>query len=301
MMHLAPGALAGSYTPVITPFRDGEVDQGVYEALVERQIVGGSQGVVVNGTTGEPSTLTAEERADLVRVAVRCSGGRVPVVAATGSQSHAETVWLCERAVADGADALLVVTPYYVRPPQRGLVEYFVDLCRRSDLPLLAYHIPGRAAVTMEAVTLEAISERAENFVGMKHASSDLALVSEALLRLGQEFRIFVGLEELSYPMLALGASGLMNAVANLVPERVAALWHAVEEGRLADARKLHFDLWGLNRAIFWDTNPIPIKYMLARMGVLERNEHRLPMVPAAPDVQARLDAVLEQAGLTLT
>lgn len=298
MRHLAPSALVGSYTPVVTPFKDGAVDLDAYQVLVDRQAAQGSQGVVVTGTSGEPSTLTVDERAALVRAAVSAADGRIPVVAATGTEALASTVALSHRAVEAGADALLVVTPYYVRPPQRGLEAYFAEVAGGVDVPVLIYHIPGRAAVALEAATIEAICARADNLVGMKHAATDLALVTEVLRRVGPDFRVFVGLEELSLPMLAVGACGLMNAVGNLVPGRVAALWQAVDTGDLAEARKVHHELWELNKAVFFDTNPIPIKYMLRRMGVLPANEHRLPMAPATPELEARLDGVLERAGL---
>lgn len=298
MIALAAGSLRGSYPPLVTPFRDGKIDEGAYARLVERQIAAGTHGLLVNGTTAEPSTLTVEERNRLVDVAVAVAAGRVPVCAATGSQSHAETVALCAHAERAGADSLLVVTPYYLRPPQRGLVEYYADLGARSGLPLLLYHIPGRTAVSVTLDTLERIADRVPHFVGMKHAVNDLALVTEALARFGPEFRIFVGLEELSFPMLALGACGVMNAVANLAPERVAALCQAVADGRLADARALHFELFELSQSVFFETNPIPLKYMLRRMGLLETNEHRLPMLPATPELAAKLDGVLARAGL---
>lgn len=290
--------LRGSYPPLITPFKDGAVDYETYAKLVEYQIAEGSHGILVNGTTSEPSTLTAEERARLVRVALEASRKRVPVVAATGSQSHAETVWLTEQASSVGADAVLVVTPYYVRPPQRGLVEYFVDVGRRTALPFLIYHIPGRAAVSVELDTMERIAERLPTLVGIKQAVNDLGFVSQLLDRFGPEFRVFVGLEELSFPMLAIGASGLMNAVGNLAPRKVARLYEAVASRALDEARSLHYELFELNRAVFWDTNPIPIKYMMKRMGLIAANEHRLPMVPAEKGLQVRLDAVLERAKL---
>ncbi|MDQ1397501.1 MAG: 4-hydroxy-tetrahydrodipicolinate synthase [Acidimicrobiaceae bacterium] len=298
MMPLAPGHLRGSYPPLVTPFRDGEVDYDGYAALVEHQVVAGSHGIVVNGTTATPSTLTIEERAELVRVAVKTASGRLPVVAATGSQSHAETVWLTEQADAAGADALLIVTPYYVKPSQRGLVEYFADLGRRSDLPLLVYNIPGRTAVAVTPATLEEIAERTPTFVGLKHAVNDLGFVTDVLLRLGPELRIFVGLEELSFPMLCLGASGLMNAVGNLAPDRVAELFAAVDRGDLHAGRAMHDQLFELNTSVFFDTNPVPIKWMMVRMGLLGSDEHRLPMVAADEALQARLEPVLRRAGL---
>ncbi|MGH9108504.1 MAG: 4-hydroxy-tetrahydrodipicolinate synthase [Acidimicrobiales bacterium] len=298
MKRLGPAELVGSYTPVVTPFSGGAVDIAAYEALIDRQAENGSQGVVVTGTSGEPSVLTVAERLELVRAAVRSADGRIPVVAGTGTESLAATLELSAGAVGAGCDAILVVTPYYVRPPQRGLEEYFVEVAGRVDVPVLIYHIPGRASVSIEVGTLEAIAGRADNVVGMKHAAPDMALVTEALRRLGPEFRVFVGLEELSLPMLAVGACGVMNAVGNLVPDRVTALWRAVDTGDLADARKIHHELWELNRAVFFDTNPIPIKYMLRKMGVLATNEHRLPMASATPELEARLDGVLQRAGL---
>lgn len=297
-MIRAPETLRGSFPPIVTPFREGKVDFECFETLVERQISEGSHGLLINGTTSEPSTLTLEERNQLVDLAVRVSGARVPVCAATGSQSYAETVALTEHADRVGADALLIVTPYYIRPPQRGLVEYYVDLAGRSERPVMIYHIPGRTAVSLELDSLEAIAERAPTLVGMKHASTDLGYVTEALRRLGEDFRIFVGLEELSLPMMSVGACGMMNAVGNIAPGPVAALYEAVAAGRLAEARRLHESLWELNKSVFFDTNPIPVKYMLRRMGVTERNEHRLPMMPALPALETRLDAVLEHAGL---
>jgi 4-hydroxy-tetrahydrodipicolinate synthase len=298
MRLLDRAALVGSFTPVVTPFRDGAVDLAAFESLVDRQAANGSQGVVVTGTSGEPSVLTVGERAELVRAAVTGAAGRIPVVAATGTESLAATLELSAAAEEAGADALLVVTPYYVRPPQRGLERYFVEVASRTELPLLIYHIPGRASVALEVGTIECVATQSENLVGMKHASPDLALVTEVHQRLGPDFRVFVGLEELSLPMLAVGACGMMNAVGNLVPARVSALWRAVDQGDLADARKIHHELWELNKAVFFDTNPIPIKYMLRRMGVLENNEHRLPMASATAELEARLDGVLERAGL---
>ncbi len=264
MLALTRNFLRGSYPPLVTPFREGAVDYDAYARMVERQVTEGSHGIVVNGTTAEPSTLSIEAAA-------------------------------AEKA---GADAVLVVTPYFIRPPQRGLVEYYVDIGRRTRLPMLIYHIPGRAAVSVEAATLERIAERAPNLVGMKHAANDLALVTQVLARMGNDFCIFVGLEELSFPMMAIGACGLMNAAGNLKPKALAQMCEDVFAERLAPARAAHDALFELNQAIFFDTNPTPLKYMMQRMGLLETEEHRLPMMPATPELAARLDGVLTRAGL---
>src|SRR5262249_8568318 len=298
MMSLEHGFLRGSYPPLVTPFRNGAVDYETYARLVERQIREGSHGIVVNGTTGEPSTLTVQERNRLVEVAVKAAAGRIPVVAATGSASHAESIELTLAAEKAGAAAGLVVTPYFIRPPQRGWVAYSLDLGRRTGLPLLLYHIPGRAAVDLKAETIAEIAERLPTLVGIKHASNDLGLVTALLTRLGAEFRVFVGLEELSFPMLAVGACGLMNAVGNLAPRRIAQLYQAAAGGNLDEARRLHQSLFELNQAVFFDTNPIPLKYMMMRIGLLPAEEHRLPMVSATAELAKRLDQVLQRAGL---
>ena len=291
--------LKGSFPPLITPFTaDGSVDYDAYAGLVDIQIQAGSHGILVNGTTSEPSTLSIDERNKLVDVAMEATAGRRPVCAATGSQSHAETVALTDHAQKAGVDALLIVTPYYICPPQRGLAAYFNDMGRRTDRPLMIYHIPGRAAVSVTIDTLERIAEATPHFVGMKHAVNDLGFVSTMLDRFGPDFRIFVGLEELSFPMLCIGAAGMMNAVGNVAPGPVAALYDAVAAGNLEEGRRRHFELFELNRAVFFDTNPIPMKYMMKRLGMIPANNHRLPMMPADTELAVRLDAVLERADL---
>ena len=298
MMPLAAEFLRGSYTPIVTPFRDGVVDLDTFAALVHRQIASGGHGVLVTGTTAEPSSLTIDERTELVRVAVATAAGRRPVVAATGSQSYAETVTLTTGAEEAGADAVLVVTPYYIKPSQQGLVEYFVAIGQRTALPLLIYHIPGRTAVSVTVDTVAQITDRLPSLVGIKHAVNDLEFVTEVLARCGRDFRLFCGLEALSLPMLAVGAAGVMNAVGNLAPDRVAALCNAVGAGNLGEARRLHDELFELNQAIFFDTNPIALKYMMSRVGLLPSPEVRLPLVQASAQVRARLDQVLRRARL---
>jgi 4-hydroxy-tetrahydrodipicolinate synthase len=290
--------LKGSVPPLVTPFRDGEVDYDAYARLVAMQIEKGSHGILVNGTTSEPALLTIEERNKLLDVALSVTTKRVPIVAATGSQSLAETRKLTEYAAKAGADALLIVTPYYTRPPQRGLVAYYLEIAKISDLPWMVYHIPGRTAVSVTLDTLKELKSKSPAFVGMKHAVNDLGFVSECLAAFGQEFRIFVGLEELSFPMMAVGACGLMNAVGNLCPDVLREMCEAVWSSNLSAARVLHQRLFEINQAVFFDTNPIPIKYMMKRLGILPTNEHRLPMMPATPELEKRLDGVLRNAGL---
>jgi 4-hydroxy-tetrahydrodipicolinate synthase len=290
--------LKGSIPPVVTPFRDGEVDFEAYAELIEYQITEGSHGVLVNGTTAEPSTLTSDERNRLVDIAIETVGGRVPVVAATGSQSLAETELLTRHAVNAGVDALLIVTPYYIKPPQRGLIAYYQQLADQHETPWMIYHIPGRTAVNVTLDTMLELRSRSSHFVGMKHAVNDLGFVTECLAALGDDFKIFVGLEELSFPMMTIGACGLMNAVGNLRPGILAEMCESVWNGDLASGRELHQRLLEINQAVFYDTNPIPIKYMMKKLGIIPTNEHRLPMLAATPELEKRLDGVLERAGL---
>ena len=289
--------IKGSIPPVITPFKNGEIDLDTYRKLINFHVAEGSHGILVNGTSAEPSTLTTEERNKLVDVAIATANKSIPIVAATGSQSLLETKALTDHAVSAGADALLIVTPYYIRPPQRGIINYYLEVTRDVDIPWMIYHIPGRAAVSITIDTIKELKDRSPNFVGMKHAVNDLGFVSECLAEF-PNFKVFVGLEELSFPELAIGAVGLMNAVGNLRPKILADMCQAVWDNDLEKGKKLHHQLFELNQSVFYDTNPIPIKYMMKRMGLLPNNEHRLPMSPATPELEKRLEEVLVRAKL---
>ncbi|MBO6901218.1 MAG: 4-hydroxy-tetrahydrodipicolinate synthase [Rhizobiaceae bacterium] len=299
MLSLDKDFLKGSIPPLVTPFKNGVVDYDAYAGLVEFQVREGSHGILINGTTSEPASLTVEERNRLIDVGVEAAAGRVTVVAATGSQSFAETEILTKHAAGKkGVDALLIVTPYYSRPPQRGLVEYYRVLNAMHDKPWMIYHIPGRAAVDVKLETAREIDKVCPTFAGMKHASLDLAYVSDLLEAISHDLRIFVGLEDLSFPMMAVGACGLMNAVGNLRPKPLSEMCEAVWAGDLNRARDLHHKLFEINKAVFYDINPIPMKYMMKRIGILPENEHRLPLMPATAELETRLDGVLKKTGL---
>ena len=299
MIKLKKNFLRGSYPPIITPFKvNGAVDMDSFRRCVDFSIRNGSHGILLSGTTSEPSSMTINERIEIYREGIDVGRGRVPMVCATGSQSETETMALSEAAEAAGADALLIVTPYYIRPPQRGLARYYINLCKRTSLPVMIYHIPGRAAVNVTLNTLREITAAAPNMVGMKHAFNDLGFATSMIREFGPDWRVFVGLEDLSFPMLCVGACGLMNAVGNLHPKKLAQMCEAVDAGDLKRAKALHYQLAELNEAVFYDTNPIPIKYMMWKMGLIARNHHRLPMAPASPEVAKRLDGVMRRAGL---
>lgn len=299
MLDPSDGLLRGSYVPLVTPFSDGELDVDAYIRLVDLHRRAGSDGLVVCGTSGEPGTLTLGERMRIAEAAVEGADGQLPVVVATGTLALAETIELSRHAEKIGASAAMVVTPYYLLPPERGVVEYYRRVADASALPLVIYHIPRRTGLTLTVATIEAVAAVCPTLAGIKHSSADLGLVSDLVATFGKEFRILGGLEDLSLPMLVLGASGVVSAVGNVAPRLVAQLCRAVDGGDLALAKRVHYRLLDLNKAVFWDTNPIAVKYMLTRIGVLERNEHRPPMAPATPDLMARLDAVLAGARIT--
>lgn len=298
MTAIGLDGLTGSFVPLVVPFDDGAIDYDAYAGLCDWQIEKGSHGLLVYATSGEATMLTLEERAKLVEVAMKAAAGRRPVCAGTASTSHAETVSLIERYQKLDVDCVFVVTPYYCAPPQRALIDFFADVAARTDKPMLAYHIPGRAAVRFTVDTLAAIKERADNFVGLKNTDDDMALVTGTLARLGDDFRVFCGMEKASLPTLAVGGCGLMISISNVIPDRVAELCrlHAAGDGK--GAQDLNKKLAPLFAAVGYDTAPIATKYMLKRIGVIAKNEHRLPMTTSTPALEARLDAVLEDAGL---
>lgn len=298
MITLPNDFLRGSYVPLVTPFHHDVVDEAAFAALVGNQVQHGSHGIVVAGTTGEPNALTSDERTRLFQIAVEVADSRLIVVASTGTDSFAETVRLTQQAERAGADALLVVTPPYMKPPQRGLAEYYIRLGQATSLPFMINNNPGRTAVNLSLDTVETIAAAAPNLVGIDHAVADFGFVAQVLERLGTDFRVFAGFEDMGFPMLAIGASGVMNAVGNIAPRRIERLYALTMEGNMDAARHLHNQLAELNSAIYYDTNPIPIKYMMHKVGLLTHNEHRLPMMPATPELELLLDAVLERAGL---
>jgi 4-hydroxy-tetrahydrodipicolinate synthase len=290
--------LKGAFTPLIVPFQGGAVDYDRYAALIEWQIDQGAHGLLVNATSGEPTTLTSDEKARLIDITVKTSAGRRPVAAGIPAESHAEAVTLLARAEKAGADAVVSVTPYYARPPQRGLLEFFADLASRTALPFLIYHIPGRAAVSVTADTFEAIAERCPNFVGLKNTDDNLALVSRLMSRLGPDFCVFGGLESTAFAMRAMGGCGTMITTSNVAPKQIARLNDLCMAGNFQEAQRLAVELDEIMLAASLDTSPIPIKCMMKLMGLLPKNEHRLPMVPATPEQEQQLEAVVKRNSL---
>ena len=292
------GHLEGSIAPIVTPFTNGAIDESALTTLIDRQIEAGSHGVSVGGTTGEPAALSTAEREQLIRHTVEVVNGRVPVLAGTGSVNVDDTLRLTQFAQEMGADAALVIVPYYVKPNQQGLYDFFARVAGAvPDLPLVLYNIPGRAAVSLEPSTLARLARDFSNIVGVKHSVKDLDAVSWTLKLCGRDFKVFCGLESLTYPMLALGGHGMVAATANWLPGEVARMYDCAKSGDLESARELHYQLLEANEAIFWDTNPIPLKTVLAWMGLIEK-EWRLPLGPTTPENEERLQHMADNYGL---
>jgi len=288
----------GSIPPLITPFRRGQIDEAALRWLVDRVIQGGSHGLSVGGTTGEPGTQTLEERKRVIRVAVEQAAGRVPVLAGTGSLRLEETLELTRYAKEVGAAGAMVIVPYYVKPNQEGLYRYFAEVARAvPDFPLILYNIPGRSGVEIAPRTVARLRRDFPNIIGLKHSSKDLEYVSHLLEEAGRDFLVFCGLESLTLPMMALGAVGTIAATANWLPKEVALLCERALAGDYQGAREMHFYLLEANEAIFWDTNPIPLKTVLSWMGLCEK-EWRLPLAPTTPEVEERLRRMAERYGL---
>lgn len=281
----------GSFTPVVTPFQDGEVDEVAFARLVKRQIEGGSHGVAVAGTTGEPASLSLAERERLVEVAVETVGGHGLVLAGTGTNELRDTLRLTASAAKAGADVALVVCPYFVQPGQDGLRAWFERIADSAELPVVLYDIPARAGVGLSVETTAALAAH-DNVVGVKLARPDLVHASRVIEACGRSFGVYSGVEALCYPMLAIGGSGHVSATGNLFPRQLADLAEAMFRGDHEAARAIHYRLLAVNEAVFFATNPVPIKAMLAIAG-LATPEVRPPLAPASAELRVRLAEVL--------
>lgn len=297
-MKFGPERLRGSLAPLVTPFLEGgAIDFDALTRLVDWHIESGTHGLSVTGTTGEPSALTLEEREAVMDHVYHAIRGRVPFVPGTGTNNLDETLRLTRFAERLGADAALVITPYYNRPSQEGLFRYFSAVAASTRLPVIVYNIPGRTGVNMAPETMARIRRVHPNLIGVKESNRDFEQVSMVLHHCGRDFRVYSGIELLCYPMLALGGKGHVSATANLLPAEVAALYDLHTAGRSSEALDLHYHLLPLNEALFWETNPGPLKWAMARIGLIQP-VWRPPLCEPSPQNQERLDLVLTSYGL---
>ena len=288
----------GAFTALVTPFdAKGEIDEGGFRKNIEFQIERGIDGLVPVGTTGECSTLSYEEHNRVVEVAVDAARGRAPVVAGTGSNSTWEAIMLTKHAKEVGADGALLVVPYYNKPTQAGLYQHFKRVAEEVDLPQLIYNIPSRTGVNISPETVAQLAGM-RNIVGIKEASGNLDQVSRIVeLTRGQDFVIFSGEDSLTLPILAMGGVGVVSVASNLVPDRIARLVAAFRGGEVEEAKRIHFELLPLFKALFLETNPIPVKAAMNMLG-LAAGGLRLPLVEMEEENREKLRKVLIELGL---
>lgn len=288
--------LTGSLVAIVTPFRKGKVDERALAELIEWQIAKGTNGIVPCGTTGESATLSHEEHNRVIELTVEVVNRRVPVIAGTGSNSTDEAIALTRHAKQAGADAALLITPYYNRPTQEGLYRHYKAVAESVDLPLVLYNIPGRTGVNMLPATIARLSSIG-TIVGVKEGSGSVQQASDIVQLCGDRLTLLAGDDALTLPMMAVGGKGVITVTANLLPTEMAQLVKAFADGNVAEARRLHFKLSPVFAALFYETNPIPVKEALGMMGKIDP-ELRLPLCPMAQDNREKLVRVLKDAGL---
>ncbi|BCA55633.1 4-hydroxy-tetrahydrodipicolinate synthase [Nitrospira sp. KM1] len=286
----------GSLVAIVTPFKNGKLDEKAFADLIEWQIENGTNGIVPCGTTGESATLTHEEHHRVVKLAVEVSNGRVPVIAGTGSNSTAEAISLTRHAKEDGADGALLITPYYNKPTQEGLYRHYKAVAEAVDLPQVLYNIPGRTGVNMLPATVARLCGL-QNIVGIKEGSGSVQQASDIVQTCGERMTVLSGDDALTLPMMAVGAKGVITVTANIVPDEMSELVNAFLAGRVEQSRAVHFKLSPVFAALFYETNPIPVKEALGLMGKINP-ELRLPLCPMGSDTKAQLTRVLKDAGL---
>ncbi len=287
----------GSIVAIVTPFKNGKIDEKKLRDLVDFQITQGSSGIVPCGTTGESATLNFEEHETVIRITIEQVNKRVSVIAGTGSNSTQEAIMLTQKAASAGADASLQVSPYYNRPTQKGLYEHFKAIAQSVKIPIILYNIAGRTGVNIEPETIARLARDCKNIVAVKEASGSLDQMSRIKQLCPQEFGLISGDDALTLPVLSIGGTGIISVVANIVPADMADLVSAFAQGNFKRAQALHYKLLPLIKAVFLETNPIPVKTAMGLLGMCEP-DLRLPMCSMADDNLAKLRTALKDYGL---
>jgi 4-hydroxy-tetrahydrodipicolinate synthase len=287
----------GSFVALVTPFRNGKVDEAKLRELVELHVANGTDGLIPCGTTGESPSLNHDEHRRVVEIVIEAARGRIRVVAGTGSNSTSEAIDLTKHAEQAGAAGALVVNPYYNKPTQEGLYRHFRAVAESVGIPVLVYNIQSRTAVNVETDTMARLARDVRNIVGVKEASGSLDQMSQVIAACGPDFSVLSGDDNITLPLLAIGGSGVVSVIANIVPRETADLVHAALDGDWKRARDLHYRLFPLARAAFLETNPIPIKEAMAMAGMIEP-EFRLPMCRMSDANREKLRAILKSYAL---
>ena len=287
----------GSIVAIVTPFRDGKIDEQKLRDLIEFHIKNGTSGIVPCGTTGESATLSFEEHDRVIEITIEQVKKRIPVIAGTGSNSTQEAIMLTRHAAKAGADASLQVSPYYNRPTQKGLYEHFKAIAESVNIPIILYNIASRTGVNIEPETIAKLAHDCETIVGVKEASGNLDQMSRIKQLCGQSFDLISGDDSLTLPILSVGGTGVISVVANIVPKDVANLVAEFEKGNLKKTQEIHYKLLPLIKAVFLETNPIPVKTAMGLLGMCEP-DLRLPMCAMLPENLEKLKKVLKDYGL---
>lgn len=287
----------GTYTAIVTPFRNGKIDEAALERLVKAQIKGGVDGIVPVGTTGESPTLNYEEHIKVIALVVKYAAGKIKVIAGTGGNSTSEAIYLTQHAEKVGADGSLQVAPYYNKPTQEGLFQHFHAVARATKLPIVLYSIPGRCGIEIAIDTVNRLAHDSVNIVGIKEAGGNADRVSQLRAALGVNFTILSGDDSLTLPFMSVGAKGVISVASNVIPKEISHMVKAYSMGKADVALKLHDKFYPLFKDLFIETNPLPVKAALAMMGMMEE-EFRLPLVPMTSKNRGTLKATLKACGV---
>ena len=288
---------SGAFTALVTPFKNGRIDEERYREFIEWQIEQGIHGLVPCGTTGESATLSHEEHEEVIRICVEQVKGRVPIIAGAGSNNTSEAIRLTRFAKSVGADAALHITPYYNKPTQEGLYQHFKAIAAEVSMPLVLYNVPGRTGCNMLPETVARLAREVPEVIGIKEATANLVQVSDVIEQCGPSFTVLSGDDFTVLPILSIGGHGVISVTSNVAPAMMANQCNAFFKGNLDEARRLHYALQPLNRVMFLETNPIPVKTAASLMGRMDL-ELRLPLVRLQPKNEATLREVLAAAGL---
>jgi 4-hydroxy-tetrahydrodipicolinate synthase len=292
--------ITGTYTAIVTPFRNGQIDESALERLIRQQIKGGVNGIVPVGTTGESPTLDYEEHIRVIELSVKFARKQIQVIAGSGANATKEAIYLTQAAEKAGADGSLQVAPYYNKPSQDGLYQHFRAIAGSTRLPIILYSIPGRCGVEISVDTVRRLAQDCPNVVGIKEAGGSADRVSQLRLATGPRFSILSGDDSLTLPFMAVGACGVISVASNVTPRAVVRMVEAFRSGKAAEALRLHLGLYPLFKDLFIETNPVPVKAALAMMGCIQE-EYRLPLAPLNAKNREILEATLCRCGLIKT
>jgi 4-hydroxy-tetrahydrodipicolinate synthase len=287
----------GTYTAIVTPFRNGKIDESALERLIRIQIRAGVDGIVPVGTTGESPTVNYDEHVHIIALSVRFAAGKIKVLAGTGANSTSEAIYLTQNAEKVGADGSLQVAPYYNKPSQEGLFQHFRQVARQTRLPIVLYSIPGRCGVEIGVETIRRLAHECKNIIGIKEAGGNADRVSQLRATLGPKFEIMCGDDSLTLPFMAVGAQGVISVASNVIPRQVAQMVAACAIGQQKTALKLHQKYYPLFKDLFLETNPLPVKAALAMMGQIAE-EYRLPLSPMSAKNREILKSTMRSCGV---